>query len=55
MGRKKKFLTQEEKVLAQKEYCKKYYERNKDVLNKKSMKKYYERVGTGNLQDYKPD
>jgi hypothetical protein len=48
MGRKKKFLTEEEKILAQREYCKKYYERNKDVLNKKSMEKYYEKRAQSN-------
>jgi hypothetical protein len=43
MGRKKIYLTDEQKAEAHKKYCKSYYERNKDILNSKSMKKYYEK------------
>lgn len=42
MGRKKKYLTIEEQKEAQRQYAKKYYDRNKDKINSKSMEKYYE-------------
>jgi hypothetical protein len=42
MGRKKKYLTHEEKLEAQRVWNKKFYESNKDKLNKASMEKYYE-------------
>lgn len=53
MGRLKKLLTNEQKNEAQKKYCKTYYERNKDILNKASMKKYYANKKSDNLQDDK--
>ena len=42
MGRKKKYNTEEEKRIAQLEWSKRYYIRNKEVINKKTMEKYYE-------------
>jgi hypothetical protein len=42
MGRKKKYITPEELAEAKKRWAKKFYERNKDKLNKASMEKYYE-------------
>jgi hypothetical protein len=42
MGRKKKYETAEEKAIAQLGWSKKYYIRNKEVINDKAMKKYYE-------------
>jgi len=42
MGRKKKYNTLEEKKEAQKKWCKEYYERNKEILDKKAKERYYE-------------
>ncbi len=42
MGRKKKYITEQEKRDAQNKWAKEYYKRNKEKLNKASMKKYYE-------------
>jgi hypothetical protein len=42
MGRKKKYNTDEERIEAQREYNRKYYEKNKSQINKKRMVKYYE-------------
>jgi len=42
MGRKKKYNTEEEKVQAQREWNKKYYEKNKLHINDKKMEEYYE-------------
>jgi hypothetical protein len=40
MGRKKKYLTDEEKHIAQNEYAMSYYEKNKDIIKEKAKKKY---------------
>jgi hypothetical protein len=42
VGRKKKYTTEADKKEAQLEWSKKYYIRNKEVINGKAMKKYYE-------------
>ena len=41
MGRKKKYLTEEEKNNAQKRWWMGHYERNKDVLKKKCLERYH--------------
>ena len=40
MGRKKKYLTAEEKRIAQNEYAMSYYEKNKDIIKEKAKIKY---------------
>jgi hypothetical protein len=45
MGRTKKYYTPEELAEANREKCKRYYEKNKDTLNDKRMKKYWEKKG----------
>jgi hypothetical protein len=50
MGRKKKYLTSEEKREAQNRWAREYYLRNKEMVDKKSIEKYYERK-RDNLQD----
>jgi hypothetical protein len=42
MGRKKKYLTDEQLVEAQKRWSLEYYYRNKEKINKKIMENYYE-------------
>jgi hypothetical protein len=42
MGRLKKYITEQEKIEAQRDWAKEYYHRNKEVINKKTMEKYYE-------------
>ena len=42
MGRNKKYISEEEKKEAQREWNRKYYEKNKSDINKKQMIKYYE-------------
>lgn len=42
MGRNKKYISEEEKKEAQREWNRKYYEKNKFDINKKQMIKYYE-------------
>ena len=42
MGRKKKYNTLEEKREAQNQWAREYYERNKDLIDKKAKEKYYE-------------
>ncbi len=41
MGRKKKYLTKEEKKKANSIKSLKYYYKNKDKINKNRMEKYY--------------
>ena len=41
MGSKKKYLTEEAKIIAQKRWALEYYYRNKDIIKKNLMKKYY--------------
>ena len=42
MGRKKKYLTEEDKMNAQHRWMMEYYYRNQDVLKKKARDRYYE-------------
>jgi len=49
MGRKKKYLTEGEKKLAQKLSSQKYYWRNKEQEDEKAKKRYHR-----NLQNNKP-
>lgn len=42
MGRRKKYQTDEEKLLAKRERWNRWYEKNKESLNKKRMEDYYE-------------
>jgi hypothetical protein len=41
MGRRKKYLTKEEKDEAQRRWWMEHYERNKEFLRKKSLDRYY--------------
>lgn len=43
MGRSKKYNTPEELAEANREKCRRYYEKNKDYLNEKRMEKYWEK------------
>ncbi len=43
MGRIKKYHSEEEKKIAKKQQWLKYYERNKDAVNKKRMENYYDK------------
>lgn len=43
MGRIKKYQTKEERILAQREYSKKYYWANKQAIDEKLKQKYHER------------
>jgi hypothetical protein len=49
MGRKKKYITEEERLEAKKARWNRWYEKNKQSLNSHRMKKYYERKVTKNL------
>jgi hypothetical protein len=40
MGRKKKYLSVEEKRFAQNKYAMMYYEKNKELVKEKARKKY---------------
>jgi hypothetical protein len=42
MGRKKKYITEEEKKLAQQLWVREYYDRNKERLSKLAREKYHE-------------
>ena len=42
MGRIKKYHSEEEKKIAKQKQWRDYYQRNKDVINKKRMNKYYD-------------
>lgn len=46
MGRKKKYHTEEEKLQAKRAKWKRWYERNKESLNKKRMEEYYDKKST---------
>lgn len=50
MGRSKKYHTEEELAIANREKCKRYYEKNKERLNKKRMEKYWENKCDGKNQ-----
>ena len=41
MGRKKKYLTEEERIEAQKRWNMEYYERNKISIKQKALKRYH--------------
>ena len=41
MGRKKKYITEEEKLKAQKRWYMEHYERNKEVIKEKNRKRYH--------------
>jgi len=43
MGRKKKYITEEDKYEAQKKWAMEYYWRNKETIKKKNLKKYHEK------------
>jgi hypothetical protein len=43
MGRKKKYLTEEERLEAQRKDSMKYYLNNCEKIKKRNLKKYYER------------
>lgn len=43
MGRNKKYLTEEEKVLARRNYVHKFYIKNKEKLDEKARENYYKR------------
>lgn len=49
MGRKKKYNTPEEKQAAQKKWCKEYYERNKEELDKRAKDRYHASKKSNNL------
>ena len=42
MGRIKKYKTEEDYILAQREYSKKYYWSNKEKIDEKLKRKYHE-------------
>ena len=48
MGRKKKYLTKEEKHQAQLKWMMEYYERNKKLLQEKALARYYKIKGVKN-------
>lgn len=41
MGRKKKYLTETERIEAQRRWNMEYYERNKKSIKKKALKRYH--------------
>lgn len=41
MGRKKKYLTDKERIEAQRRWNMEYYERNKENIKKEALKRYY--------------
>jgi len=43
MGRKKKYLTEEDKHEAEKRWMMEHYERNKEVLKQKALERYYKK------------
>jgi len=43
MGRIKKYLTEHERILKQREYSKKYYWSNKEKIDEKLKQRYHER------------
>jgi hypothetical protein len=43
MGRIKKYQTEDERILKQLEYSKKYYWSNKEKIDEKLKQKYYEK------------
>ena len=53
MGRKKKYITEEEKREAQNKWAREYYLRNKEKIDIKAKEKYYEKLNSNNLQNDK--
>jgi hypothetical protein len=49
MGRKKKYNTLDEKRIAQNKWAKEYYERNKDLIDRKAKEKYHANKKPNNL------
>lgn len=43
MGRKKKYLTENERIEAQRRWNMEYYKRNKKDIKKKALKRYYDK------------
>lgn len=43
MGRKKKYNTEQDRLVAQREWSRRYYTKNSLSINEKRMEKYYER------------
>jgi hypothetical protein len=43
MGRAKKYLTEEDKINANREKALRYYHKNKNGINKEKLAKYYEK------------
>ncbi len=50
MGRIKKYQTEDERILKQREYSKKYYWNNKEKIDEKAKENYHR-----NLQNRKPN
>ena len=42
MGRKRKYITKEEQLIARHDRQMRYYWRNREEIKKKNMKRYYE-------------
>ena len=49
MGRIKKYQTEDERILKQREYSKKYYGSNKEKIDEKLKRKYHERKNIGGI------
>ena len=41
MGRKRLYETEEERKIAQRASCRAYYQKNKELLDKKALERYY--------------
>lgn len=52
MGRIKKYQTEDERILKQREYSKKYYWRNKEKIDEKLKQKYHEKKQNNNFIVY---
>lgn len=46
MGRKKKYITKEEKCQANRDKFMRYYWKNADKIKKQNLKKYYDKKST---------
>lgn len=51
MGRKKKYLTEEELLEAKKKWKMDYYNRNKQILQKKNLERYYKNKNDRDIQN----
>ena len=49
MGRKKKYITSEQKLTADREKAMRYYFNNQEVIKQKNLRRYYE--NKRNIQD----